>query len=238
MAFGIGGAALTFFPAFHLLAEFANPDLVRASASSPVVVVADPETCTVQFDPIGKTEFTTSCDVARSALAQAGVSYTSEAAPAGVPARVRIGTSEIDSVDVSSAEVSERARVRSEFQKSLRGALNAAGYPEKADPAEVNTAGIIAVMLWFVVLATALYGPQAAFLVELFPTRIRYSALSLPYHIGTGWFGGFLPATAFAIVAATGNIYAGLWYPVIVAGVSVLFMLFALPETRKRDIFA
>lgn len=237
VAFGIGGAALSFFPGFHMLAEFANPDLVRANETSPVVVVADPDNCTVQFDPIGKTEFTTSCDIAHAALAQAGVGYKKEKGPAGAMALIRIGTAELESIDVSAEDAAGRKEIKADFQKRLRAALGAAGYPEKADPAKVNEGGIIAVMMWFVVLATALYGPQAATLVELFPTRIRYSALSLPYHVGTGWFGGFLPATVFAIVAATGDIYAGLWYPVIVATICVLFTIFVLPETRHRNIF-
>jgi MFS family permease len=236
MASAIGLAALTFFPAFHIITEAANPALARANDSAPVTVVADPSTCALQFDPTGTAEFTTSCDVAKSTLASAGVSYRNKAGPRGAPAIVRIGSIEVASADVEGATAAARKSARTEIQAKIKAALASAGYPESADPAQVNVRRILLVFVWFIVLATALYGPLAAALVELFPTRIRYSALSLPYHIGTGWFGGFLPATSFAIVAATGNVYAGLWYPVIVAGLSFFIALRFLPETRKRSL--
>jgi MFS family permease len=236
MLLGIAGASLTFFPAFHLLTEYANPALAQASRTSPVIVVADPATCTIQFDPIGKAEFTSSCDIAKSALAQAGVSYQAEAGPPAKLAIVRIGNAELEGVDARVSDPSARKAIKNDFQKRLRAALGAAGYPEKADPARIDKPRLLGVFLWFVLCATALYGPMAAALVELFPTRIRYSALSLPYHVGIGWFGGFLPAIAFAIVTATGDIYAGLWYPVVTAGLAAVIGLFTLPETKGRDI--
>jgi len=236
MLFGILGAALSFFPAFHLMVEYANPALARANATSPVSVTADPASCTIQFDPIGKTEYTNSCDIAKAALAQAGVGYTSNDGPPGSLAVVHVGKTDVASVDTNANDPAARKAMRSGLQARLRAALDGAGYPAKADPAQVNRRGLFYILLWFVVCATALYGPLAAALVELFPTRIRYSALSLPYHIGTGWFGGFLPAIAVAIVTATGNIYSGLWFPVVTAGIAVIFGLFALPETKNRDI--
>lgn len=236
MLLGILGSALTFFPAFHLMVEYANPALARANAASPVTVTADPATCTIQFDPIGKTEYISSCDIAKAALAQAGVGYTSVDGASGTLAVVHAGSADVQGVNAGAPDAAARKAVRAEFTKRLRSALDAAGYPAKADPAQVNRQGLFYIMLWFVVCATALYGPLAAALVELFPTRIRYSALSLPYHIGTGWFGGFLPAIAVAIVTATGNIYSGLWFPVITAGIATVFGLFFLPETKNRDI--
>ncbi|MFO1187505.1 MAG: MFS transporter [Alphaproteobacteria bacterium] len=236
MMAGILGAVLTLFPGVKLITQYANPALVEASVSSPVRVSADPATCTIQFDPIGKTEYTASCDIAKASLAQAGVGYTSIDGPVGAPALVHIGAAEVVGVELTGLSADQRKAGRAEFQSRLRAALDTAGYPAKADPARVDRLGILKVLLWFVVCACALYGPQAAALVELFPTRIRYSALSLPYHIGTGWFGGFMPAIAFAIVTATGNLYSGLWFPVVVGAISLVVGLLLLPETKNRDI--
>ena len=236
MVSGIGLAALTLFPGFEAMTRAANPDLAAATSAHPAIVVADPSTCSFQFDVIGRANYVTACDIAKATLAAAGVSYRNEPGPPGAPALVRIGATEVASTDASGRSPEEQKRLRAEVQGRIKAALNAAGYPEKADPAKIDKIGVLAVLVWFVVCATALFGPLAACLVELFPTRIRYSALSLPYHIGTGWFGGFMPVTAFAIVVATGNIFAGLWYPVVVGAVSVMIALIFLPETLGRDI--
>ena len=228
--------AVFFFPGFHLIANMANPALVEAQARTPVVVIADPATCHVQFDVTGKAHFTSSCDLAKAVLSNAGVSYTNQAAPVGSVAQVRVGSQTVASADATGLTGPALAAVKSGVETRVRAALTAAGYPATADPARVNFWGLFAVLMVFVVGATALYGPMAAALVELFPTRIRYTALSVPYHIGTGWIGGLAPVTAFAIVVATGNIYSGLWYPVFFSAISVVCCLFFLPETRGRPI--
>lgn len=230
-------AALTYFPLFILLTEAANPALAQAQRNAPVVVVADPSACSLQFDPIGRNKFDAqSCDVARSFLARAGVSYDNVAAPAGAIAEVRVGQSMVRAPDTARLEGPARAEAIAIFQTQAREALDAVGYPAAADPAAVNKPLVVAILALLVIYVTMVYGPIAAMLVELFPARIRYTSMSLPYHIGNGWFGGFLPTTAFAIVAATGNIYNGLWYPVIVALMTALIGLVFLPETFKRDI--
>ena len=234
-----GGMALAlaaFFPAFHALAHFANPALEAAQRRTPVVVVADPARCSLQFDIVGKSRFSTACDLAKSALSNAGVSYENRAAPAGVLARVEIGREIVVSRDATGLPALAQKRAAAEVNTRLLAALARAGYPAKADPARVNFLGLFGVLMVFVVACTALFGPIAATLVELFPTRIRYTAMSLPYHVGTGWVGGFVPVTAFAIVTATGNIYAGLWYPVIFTGISALTLPLLLPETRGRSL--
>jgi MFS family permease len=236
MWFGMTLALVAFFPAFHQMATYANPALAEAEQRTPVTVVADPAACSLQFDPVGKAVFTTSCDIAKGALANAGVSYDNAAAPAGALARVRIGTAEVASVEGGGLDKEGLKAAKTGFETRLKEALGTAGYPASADPARVNYAGLFGVLLVFVVAATALYGPQASALVELFPTRVRYTALSLPYHIGTGWVGGFVPFTAFAIVTATGDIYAGLWYPFVFTLISVVVTLFLLPETRGRSL--
>jgi MFS family permease len=236
MLFGLVLAVVSLIPGFKLLTEAVNPALAAAAARSPVVVVAEPGDCSLQFDPIGKTKFTSSCDIAKGMLAAAGVPYRNEAAPPGSVAHIRVGTADVASFDGPHLSGAELVTARKEFEAHARAVLVAAGYPPTADNARIDAPKAILILLVFMVAAAALYGPQAAALVELFPTRIRYSALSLPYHIGNGWFGGFLPATAFAIVAATGNIYAGLWYPVVIAAIGFFVMLFFLPETRGRDI--
>jgi len=236
MLLGLGMAAIGFIPGFQMLTAAANPALAHANAHSPVVVVAAPEDCALQFDLIGKAKFVTGCDIAKSALTNAGIAYRSESAPAGTPAKIRIGKATVASMNGAGLSTAELAAARKRFDASLKATLASQGYPLAAAPGEIDTARVLLILLYFIVAATALYGPQAASLVELFPVRIRYTALSVPYHIGVGWFGGFLPATAFAIVAATGNIYAGLWYPVIVAGIGFFVTLFLLPETYRNPV--
>jgi MFS family permease len=229
-------AALTYFPIFRALTHYANPAIEAASAASPVVVVADPATCSFQFDPIGKKAFTTSCDIAKSALAKGGVPYANEAAPAGTRASVRIGAAPVPSFEGGALDAAALKAQTDAFGAELKAALRAAGYPDQADPARVNQPMVLLLLTILVLYVTMVYGPIAAWLVELFPTRIRYTSMSLPYHIGNGWFGGFLPTTAFAMVALTGNIYQGLWYPIVVAGVTVLIGTLWLPETKDVDI--
>ncbi|MEZ5458920.1 MAG: MFS transporter [Steroidobacteraceae bacterium] len=233
-------AALSYFPAFEALTRHANPGLAAAQASAPVTVIADPADCSVQFDPVGRTVFNRSCDVAKAALAKAGIPYRNEAAPAGAPAQVRIGAGNsgmtIDSFRGERLPAAQFKTRSDAFSAELRAALDRAGYPLRADMAKVNYPLLIAVCTWLVLLVTMVYGPIAAWLVELFPPQIRYTSMSLPYHIGNGWFGGFLPVTSFAIVAATGDIYAGLWYPIVVASVTAVIGALLLPETRGRHI--
>jgi len=236
MLFGLGMAALTFLPGFQMLAAAVNPALTHAAATSPVTVVADPADCSVQFDPVGKAKFVTSCDIAKRVLADAGAPYLNSPARAGAIATVKLAGASIASFEGASLSAADFAKAKEEFEAKVKSALKSAGYPPKADRGAIDVPRALIILIVFVIAAAALYGPQAAALVELFPTRIRYTALSVPYHVGVGWFGGFLPATAFAIVAETGNIYAGLWYPTIVAGVGFVVSLFLLPETRGRDI--
>jgi MFS family permease len=228
-------AMLTYFPLFQALTRYANPALYAAQAAAPMTVIADPSECSFQFDPIGKNKFdSTSCDIAKSYLAKAGVSYKREDAPAGTLAQIRSGATVLTAPDPKSVMGAERKAAITAFQGKVKAELKAVGYPEKADPATINKPIVVLILWVLVVYVTMVYGPIAALLVELFPPRIRYSAMSLPYHIGNGWFGGFLPTTAFAMVAATGDIYYGLWYPIVVAGVTVVIGLFFLPETFKR----
>ena len=227
---------IAYFPGFHLLTATLNPALEEAQKATPVTVIADPADCSLQFDPIGKANFTSSCDIAKSLLANAGVSYRNEAGPPGQPAMVRIGLSTIQSLDARGAPKDVAKAIKGSIEGQIKEGLARGGYPAKADPKRMNLPGAFGVLLVFVIAATALYGPIAACLVELFPTRIRYTAMSLPYNIGTGWIGGFVPFTAFAIVAAVGDIYAGLWYPFAFTLVSVVTCLFLLPETKGRDL--
>jgi MFS family permease len=232
-------AALAYFPLFHALSKAVNPALYTAQARAPVTVIADPAGCSLQFDPIGKTQFDRkSCDIAKSFLAKAGVGYANEAAPAGSTAQLRIGEALIDVPDPRVESPFPFTDMVETFQNAARAELSMAGYPDKADPAQINWLAAVAILTLFVILVTMVYGPIAAMLVEMFPARIRYTSMSLPYHIGNGWFGGFLPTIAFAIVAATGNIYSGLWYPVIVAAITVVIGALLLPETRGRRIDA
>jgi hypothetical protein len=229
-------AVLTFFPIFKALTTAANPALAAATASAPVTVIADPADCALQFDPIGKSAFASSCDIAKSALASAGVSYRNEAAPAGTLARVRIGQAEISSVDGRNQSREDLADARAAWTKTLGATLSEAGYPAKADPAQINKPLVVGLLTLLVLYVTMVYGPIAAALVEMFPARIRYTSMSLPYHIGNGWFGGFLPATAFAMVAASGDIYRGLWYPIIIAAVTLVVGGLFIREMRGAPI--
>jgi MFS family permease len=232
-------AALTYFPLFGALTHYANPALYAAQNSAPVTVVADPKDCSFQFDPIGKKTFDSkSCDIAKSFLAKASVSYKSEDAPAGTVAQIRSGSNLFTAPDPKAVSGADKKAAIAAFQKEVKTALTAAGYPDKADPAGINKPMVVLILFTLVLYVTMVYGPIAAMLVELFPARIRYSAMSLPYHIGNGWFGGFLPATAVAMVAASGDIYYGLWYPIVVAGAALVLGLLFLPETFKRSIDA
>jgi len=229
-------AAATYFPIFTAITHYGNPAIAAASEANPVVVVADPDTCSFQFDPIGRKTFKNSCDVAKSALARGGVPYANERAPAGTVASVRVGSATIASFEGASLEEAAFKTRSTDFADALTKALAEAGYPTRADPAAINRPMLLVLLTILVFYVTMVYGPIAAWLVEMFPTRIRYTSMSLPYHIGNGWFGGFLPTTAFAIVALTGNIYSGLWYPVIVALVTVIVGALFLPETKDVDI--
>ncbi|MDR7232358.1 MFS family permease [Caulobacter sp. BE264] len=229
-------AALTYFPIFKAITTYANPVLARAEASAPVVVTADTATCAFQFDLIGKAMFNTPCDVAKAYLAKAGVSYSVQAAPAGTPTTVQVGGVTLNGLDAQGVTGKAFADARKAWEADLGDQLKAAGYPAKADPALVNKPVVIGLLALLVIYVTMVYGPIAAMLVELFPTRIRYTAMSLPYHIGNGWFGGFLPTTAFAIVAATGDIYSGLWYPVIIAGITAVVGGLLLKDTRHNRL--
>jgi MFS family permease len=220
---GFALAALTYFPIFAALTHFVNPKLERALASAPVTVTADPAECSFQFNPVGTAKFTTSCDIAKSALVTRSVNYQNVAAPPGTVASVKIGEQSIPANTPNFAQV-------------LGQAIASHGYPASADTNEISYVPSIILLTILVIYVTLVYAPIAAWLVELFPTRIRYSGLSLPYHIGNGWFGGFLPATVFAIVAATGNIYSGLWYPIAVAVMSLVVGFIFLPETKDVDI--
>ncbi len=231
-------AALTYFPIFKALTGAANPQLAAATASAPVTVVADPSDCAFQFDPVGRTAFTSGCDVAKSALANAGISYANTAAPAGTLATIHIGGEVFESFDGRGLPKAEFEARKKAWSAELGERLKAAGYPAKADPAQVN-APLVVALLWLLVLyVTMVYGPIAAALVEMFPARIRYTSMSLPYHLGNGWLGGFLPTTAFAMVAATGNIYYGLWYPIAVASLTFVVGLLFIREMRGADIEA
>ena len=236
MLFGLALAALSLVPGFQALTAAVNPGLSEAIDRAPVSVLAAPSDCSFQFDLIGRAKFSSSCDIAKSTLANLGVPYRNETVDPGALARIRIGTVTISSIDGDVFAPSALAAARTNFTAEVKKALTDAGYPAKADSSRIDVPLALGILLIFVTAAAALYGPQAATLVELFPTRIRYSALSLPYHLGVGWFGGFLPPVAFAIVAATGNLYAGLWYPVSIAAIGFVVTLLFLPETKGRDI--
>ncbi|TAJ56669.1 MFS transporter [Brevundimonas sp.] len=236
MLFGMILALVAFFPGFHALTKAANPTLAEAQAAAPVTVVADPATCALQFDPIGKAAFSSSCDIAKSVLSNAGVSYGNAAAAPGSAAMVRVGGIEIPSVEGAGMDAAALKAARTGVETRIKAALVEAGYPARADPARINMPLVFGILMIFMVAATALYGPQAAALVELFPTRVRYTAMSLPYNIGTGWVGGLLPAASFALVAWSGNIYFGLWYSVAFTALAAIVALIWLPETKARDL--
>jgi MFS family permease len=229
---GCALAALTYFPLFRALTRYANPALEQATTTSPVTVVANPDECSFQFNPVGTTRFTSSCDVAKAALVREGVPYRNDPG-SSANAVVRVRDVTIPAYAASAPDAPARA---AEFDRALRGALDQAGYPKAADPARINVPMVIAVLFVLVLYVTMVYGPIAAMLVEMFPTRIRYTSMSLPYHIGNGWFGGFLPTTAFAIVAATGDIYAGLWYPILIAAATVVLGMIFVRETYRDRI--
>ena len=223
MMAGFALAAVTYFFIFPAITHFANPKLELALATSPVSVTADPGECSFQFKATGTEKFTTGCDTIKSALVNLSVNYDNVSAPAGTKASVKIGDQAI-------------AADTANLPAAIAAAVKSHGYPASADPNDINYPMTVLLLTILVVYVTMVYGPIAAWLVEMFPTRIRYTGMSLPYHIGNGWFGGFLPATVFAIVAATGNIYSGLWYPVIIAGMSFFVAMFFLPETKDVDI--
>ncbi len=266
-------AAVTYFPVFTALTKAANPDLAAAQAAAKVTVTADPAECSFQFNPTGTKKFTSSCDIAKQKLAAASVSYDNVVAPAGTPAVIKVGETEVLTVvtpediaaakeaaekklaDLNAAETKdakaigaatasvkalsgEKTAKDAVLSGKLSAALKAAGYPAKADMAKFDKVTVVIILTYLVLLVTMVYGPIAAMLVEMFPTRIRYTSMSLPYHIGNGWFGGLLPTTAFAIVAQTGNMYNGLWYPIIIAGATVVIGGLFIKETKDVDIYA
>lgn len=231
-------AVLTYFPVFTALTKAANPDLAAAQAKNQVIISADPGECSFQFNPTGTVKFTSSCDIAKQVLAGASVSYENAVAPAGTPASIKIGETVIPSYSSKGIAADEAKKKDAEFKKAVADTLKTAGYPTKADPAKINKVMVILILTYLVILVTMVYGPIAAMLVEMFPTRIRYTSMSLPYHIGNGWFGGLLPTTAFAIVAQTGNMYNGLWYPIIIAGMTFVIGTLFIKETKDVDIYA
>jgi MFS family permease len=229
-------AALTYFPVFRMLTVAANPDLAAAQAANKVVVTANDSECSFQFNPTGTSKFTSSCDIAKQVLAGSSVSY--ETVSGSGTAKISIGNTVIEGYSSLGLPADEAKKKDGEFKKAVGDALKAAGYPAKADPAKMDKVKIIAILTFLVILVTMVYGPIAAMLVEMFPTRIRYTSMSLPYHIGNGWFGGLLPTTAFAIVAQTGNMYNGLWYPVVIAVVTFVIGTLFIKETKDVDIYA
>jgi hypothetical protein len=223
---------------FNGLTHFANPALEKAMATAPASITADLNECTFQFNPTGTAKFTSSCDIAKQVMASNSASYTTIAGPAGGAAVVKIGDTEIEGYTAKGLAPADAKAKDAEFKKAIREALNAAGYPAKADPAAINHAAILGILVILVLLVTMVYGPIAAMLVEMFPTRIRYTSMSLPYHIGNGWFGGLMPTIAFALVAQNGNIYYGLWYPIIIATVTLVIGVLFIKETKDVDIYA
>ena len=236
-------AIITYIPntplsVFNAMTHYANPALEKAMASSPATITVDASECTFQFNPTGTAKFTSSCDIAKQVMAGNSASYETVAGPAGTVAKVKIGETEITGYTSKGMDPAAAKAEDARFKKEVRDALNAAGYPAKADPAQVNTPAVIALLVYLVILVTMVYGPIAAYLVELFPTRIRYTSMSLPYHIGNGWFGGLLPTISFALVAQNGNIYYGLWYPIIIAAMTLVIGTLFMRETKDVDIYA
>jgi nitrate/nitrite transporter NarK len=229
-------AALCFFPLFKALTHYANPALEAAQKAAPISVVADPKECGFQFNPTGTSKFTSSCDIARSAITKAGLNYEDVPAAAGTTAQVKVGTTTINAYGGLDPDAANKAK---QFASEFSGALKASGYTVgPADPAQMNKPMLILVIIVLMLFGTMTYGPIAAMLVELFPSRIRYTAMSLPYHVGVGWFGGFLPAASFAISASTGDIYSGLWYPVAFAAACFLICLFLVRESKGVNIYS
>ncbi|WP_460119834.1 MFS transporter [Pseudomonas sp. H3_G09] len=213
-------ATALYFPIFKSLAHYANPAIDLASRQAPITVLADPATCTFQFDPVGKAKFDSPCDKVKTFLVKQGLPYSSVAAPAGSTVQVSVGDVKLDGFD----------------EAALRGAITLAGYPQQADMQQINKPMIVALIVALIIISAMCYGPLAALMVELFPTRIRYTSMSLPYHIGNGWFGGFLPTVSFALVVYTGDIFYGLWYPVLITGVSLVVGMICLRETKNIDL--
>ncbi len=228
-------ALVLYFPASHWIAAAANPALVEAQRDTPVIVETNPATCSVQFDPVGTAKFVSACDIAKSALVTKGISFSTRNSANGAT-RVVVGTEAVPIQGGEGLSGPDLKALKAKTGEALSAELTAAGYPKSADPAQGSMTLLIILLLLFVVAATALYGPQAAALVEMFPTRVRYTAMSFPYHVGTGWVGGFLPVTSFALVAITGNIYEGLWYSVVFTAISVVVTLFFLKETAGRRL--
>jgi MFS family permease len=228
-------AALTYFPIFKAITHYANPALEAATQAAPVRVIAGESDCSVQWDPIGKSKFTSPCDVAKASLVKRGVPYTNQPNGGSGFGGVTVGQEHIQTVSSPSEKAADYSK---RVDAEIGAALDAAKYPKKAEPASVNIVMLLVLLTILVIYVTMVYAPIAAMLVEMFPTRIRYTSMSLPYHIGNGWFGGFLPTTAFAIVAATGNIYSGLWYPVIIAVTTLVIGTLFINETKDVDISA
>ncbi len=236
-------AVITYIPntpvsVFNALTHFANPALEQAMTNSPATITADVNECTFQFNPTGTAKFTSSCDIAKQVMASNSASYSTVAGPAGGTAVVKIGDTEITGYSAKGLAPADAKAKDAEFKKQIRDALNAAGYPAKADPAQINYVAVFLLLVYLVLLVTMVYGPIAAMLVEMFPTRIRYTSMSLPYHIGNGWFGGLLPTISFALVAQNGNIYYGLWYPIIIAAMTLVIGTLFIKETKDVDIYA
>ncbi|MBK7654665.1 MAG: MHS family MFS transporter [Betaproteobacteria bacterium] len=231
-------AALTYFPVFEALTKAANPALYEAQQKSKVVVTSNPAECSFQFNPTGTVKFTSSCDIAKQVLASSSVSYENAVGAPGSVASIKIGEVVVESYASKGLPAADAKAKGDAFKKAVADNLKAAGYPSKADPAHQNNVMIIIILTYLVILVTMVYGPIAAMLVELFPTKIRYTSMSLPYHIGNGWFGGLLPTTAFAIVAQTGNMYNGLWYPIIIASMTFVVGMIFVKETKDVDIYA
>lgn len=231
-------AALTYFPIFGALTHYANPALEKALTNAPVIVTADPTKCQFLFNPTGTKKFTSSCDIARTVLANSSVNYTTVDGPAGSVASIKIGEKVIPGYDATGLSKEEAATKDKAFKKELGDEIKAAGYPAKADPTQINHVMVLVLLVILVIYVTMVYGPIAAMLVELFPTRIRYTSMSLPYHIGNGWFGGLLPTTAFALVALKGDIYFGLWYPIVIAAATFIIGTLFIKETKDNDIYA
>ena len=236
-------AVITYIPntpvsVFNGLTHFANPALEKAMATAPASITVDPAECSFQFNPTGTVKFTSSCDIAKQVMASNSASYTTIPSAPGTVAQVKIGDTVIDGYTAKGMSKDDAKAADAKFKKEIRSALDAAGYPAKANPADINVPMTILLLVYLVILVTMVYGPIAAALVEMFPTRIRYTSMSLPYHIGNGWFGGLLPTTAFAIVAQTGNMYNGLWYPIIIAGATFIIGTLFIKETKDVDIYA
>jgi len=229
-------AALTYFPIFKALTHYANPALEAAQNSSPVVVVADPAECQFQFNPTGTKKFTSSCDIAKAKLAAASVNYKNEVAPAGTVASIKVGDKTLESYSAVGLSKEDATAKDKEFSGQLKDLIKESGYPAKADSDHINKPMVLLLLFILVLYVTMVYGPIAAMLVEMFPTRIRYTSMSLPYHIGNGWFGGLLPTTSFALVAYAGDIYFGLWYPIVIALMTAIIGSIFVAETKDNDI--